>query len=72
MLSTGIFQGILQDYSTGEISVFYALWDILDSINMSTDLQKKKKTSRCHREQDLRLLGLLHISTYWYHSRIPV
>ena len=26
MLSTGIFQGILQDYSTGKISVVYALW----------------------------------------------
>ena len=30
MLSTGIFQGVLQGYSTGEISVvFYALWGVL-------------------------------------------
>ena len=28
MLSAGIFQGVLQDYSTGEISVFYALWGL--------------------------------------------
>ena len=26
MLGTGIFQGVLQDYSTGETSVVYALW----------------------------------------------